>query len=171
MTDDLFAPNNGRQTLLTARDIVQVGFRHKMVLLAIFGLISMLAFIYAFAVPPKYEAETKILVRQGRLDPVVSPTANAPLIIRQPLTEEELNSEVEILLSDDVLHQVVTTSGLNRTEPVLPHPFRTAGNPHARMGAAVSQLKSALKVIPLKKTSVIKVSYQQRNAQQAAQVL
>jgi protein tyrosine kinase modulator len=169
--DDLFAPNNGRQTLLTARDILQVGFRHKMVLLAIFGFTSMLAFIYAFGVPPKYEAETKILVRQGRVDPVVSPTANAPLTIRQPLAEEELNSEIELLLSDDVLRQVVTTCGLDRTKPVLPQLFSTTGDPRARMGAAVSQLKSALKVVPVKKTSVIEVSYRQRNAQQAAQVL
>jgi len=149
-----------------------VGFRHKNLLLATFGFLSLLALLYAFALPPKYEAETKILVRQGRVDPVVSPTANVPLTIQQPLTEEELNSEVEILLSDDVLRQMATASGLVRrtTFSLLPL-FQGFDDPEARMGAAVRDLKSSLKVIPLRKTNVIQVSYRRRNAEQAAQVL
>lgn len=73
--DDVFSGEKSRQTQLTAKDIVRVGFRHKNLLLATFGFLSLLALLYAFALPPKYEAETKILVRQGRVDPVVSPTA------------------------------------------------------------------------------------------------
>jgi len=150
-----------------------VGFRHKNALLVIFGLLTLLALLYAFLLPAKYEAETKILVRQGRVDPVVSPTANVPLTIRQPLTEEELNSEVEILLSDDVLRKVVTACGLDRTKPLfsLPHLFSGSDDPRARLGAAIRGLKSTLKVVPVRKTSVIEVSYRRRNAEQAAQVL
>src|SRR5439155_4993199 len=120
--DELFAAETGRPTSLTVRDIVQVGFRHKRILLAVFGILSLLALAYAFALPPKYEAETKILVRQGRVDPVITPTANIPLMIREPVSEEELNSEVEILSSDDVLRQVVTTCGLDHMKPVVPLP-------------------------------------------------
>jgi succinoglycan biosynthesis transport protein ExoP len=170
--DNLFAAENGRQSSLTARDILQVGFRHKTTLLAVFGTLSVIVLAYVFILPPKYEAETKILVRQGRIDPVVSPTANVPLTVRQPLTEEELNSEVEILLSDDVLRQVVIACGLDRAKAAIPLPLlRRADDPHTRMGTAVSELKSALKVVPVKKTSVIEVNYQRRNAQQAAEVL
>jgi uncharacterized protein involved in exopolysaccharide biosynthesis len=171
--DELFAVEKRRQGSLTPRDVVQVGFRHKNVLLAVFGLLSLVAFLYAFALPPKYEAETKILVRQGRMDPVVSPTANVSVPIRQPLTEEELNSEVEILLSTDVLQQVVKACGLDQAKPaaLLPRLFHSTDDPRVRTGTAVNQLKTALKVVPVRKTSVIEVSYRRRNAQQVAQVL
>jgi uncharacterized protein involved in exopolysaccharide biosynthesis len=170
--DDLFAPARGRQALPSARDIVQVGFRHKIIVLSVFGLLSLAVLIYVFALPPIYEAETKILVRQGRLDLVVSSTANVPLTVRQPLTEEELNSESEILLSDDVLRKVVIACGLDHGEPIIPLRWlRKSDDPSVKTGEAVSELKSALKVLPVKRTSVIEVSYRRRNAQQAAQVL
>ncbi len=171
--DELFLADKERQASLTARDIAQVGFRHKTALLAMFGLLSLLAFLYAFALPPQYEAETKILVRQGRVDPVVSPTADVPLAIRQPLAEEELNSEVEILLSDDVLRQVVSVCGLDRTKAAfsLLRVFSSSDDPGTRTAAAVRGLKSTLKVVPVRKASVIQVSYRRRDAKQAAQVL
>jgi uncharacterized protein involved in exopolysaccharide biosynthesis len=170
--DDLFAPEKGRQAFLSVRDIARVGFRHKVTMLGVFGLLSLAVLLYVFALPPKYEAETKILVRQGRLDPVVSPTANVPLTVRQPLTEEELNSESEILLSEDVLRQVVIACGLDHGDPTMPLlGLRKRADQRVKRGEAVSELKSTLKVVPVKRTSIIEVSYRHRNAQQAAQVL
>jgi uncharacterized protein involved in exopolysaccharide biosynthesis len=170
--DDLFAPERGRHAFLSARDIAQVGFRHKIIVLGVFGLLSLAVLIYLFALPPIYEAESKILVRQGRLDPVVSSTPNVPLTVREPLAEEELNSESEILLSDDVLRKVVIACGLDHGDPISSlWRIRKSGDPSVKTGEAVSELKSALKVVPVKRTSVIEVSYRRRNAQQAAQVL
>ncbi len=57
--------------------------------------------------PAKYRAETKLLVKRERVDPVISPQQNAPLTFHDTVGEEEINSEVELITSSDVLQKVV----------------------------------------------------------------
>jgi uncharacterized protein involved in exopolysaccharide biosynthesis len=54
----------------------------------------------------------KLLVRQERVDPVVTADKTAMVASRPEVTEEELQSEVELLKSRDLLEQVVKTCGL-----------------------------------------------------------
>jgi len=79
----------------------------------------------------RYRADMKILVRPGRADAPVSAQENAPLdLTRQEITEEELNSEVELLRDDEVLRKVVEENGLGgrdwlhfqRAEPAPGYP-------------------------------------------------
>ena len=53
----------------------------------------------------------KILVRHERLDPVFAPGENPPQS-GGGITEEQLNSEAELLKTDDLLQNVVLASGL-----------------------------------------------------------
>ena len=108
--DEIFAAETKPRRSVTVRDVLQVGFRRKKLLLIVFGVLATLALVYAFVLPPKYEAETKILVKRDRMDPLVTPSGNMPTMMREPVTEEELNSEAEILLSNDALRRVVVSS-------------------------------------------------------------
>jgi hypothetical protein len=66
---------------------------------------------------PTYEAEMKILVRHGRVDPVVTFQPNAtPQVVPEEITEWELNSEVELLNSQDLLRKVVLANRLQSAE-------------------------------------------------------
>ncbi len=61
----------------------------------------------------KYESRMEILVNRERLDPVVTTESTTQLPQMAPqVTEEEINSEVELLQSRDVLEKVVLACGL-----------------------------------------------------------
>ena len=72
-------------------------FRRRRVFVWVAGLVFGIAVLYA-VVGTKYQANMKVLVRKGRADAPVSAGENAPLdLTRTAITEEELNSEVELL--------------------------------------------------------------------------
>ena len=86
-------------------------FRQRRVFVCVSGFVLAAAVLYAF-VGTKYQANMKVLVRRGRADAPVSATENAPLdLTRMEVTEEELNSEVELLRDDEVLRRVVEETG------------------------------------------------------------
>src|SRR5690349_20113806 len=98
-------------TIPTVRESAIVLFRRRRVfwwvaiaVLVVFGLYAIFG--------TSYEASMKILVRRGRAEAPVSAGANAPLdLTRIAVTDEELNSEVELLRDRDVLRKVAEETG------------------------------------------------------------
>jgi len=153
----------------TMRELVTVLFRQRKLFLGVAGLVFVLAVVYAFA-GASYRAHVRVLVRRGRADPPVTAQPNAPPdFSRVEVTEEELNSEVELLKDDDVLRRVVETNGL------AAHDWLRWLRPHegqaARVERAARKLASRLDVAPLKKTNLIAISYNASDPQSAARVL
>jgi len=111
-------------------------------------LATMLLLIFS----ARYESHFKVLLRRGRFDPIVSSQAASAMDFPRPdISEEELNSEVELLRDDDLLKQVVRTSGLvpaNTTDRELP----------AETERAVRKLACLLTVEGLKKSNLIHVT-------------
>jgi uncharacterized protein involved in exopolysaccharide biosynthesis len=97
----------------------------------------------------------------------VTSSANAPAQFSgDQVSEEDLNSEVELLNSEDLLRKVVLTTGLSGN----------SGSPtdrasEVRIATAVRKLSKDLKIEPLRKTNVISVHYQARDPEMAAEVL
>jgi len=152
-----------RQQLPTLRDIAAMLFRQRFKMLAAF-LMALVAVALSGVWAPKYEAHMKILALRQRTDEIVTPAANAPSqFSSDQVSEEDLNSEVELLNSEDLLRKVVLATG-------LAGPSGSEANP-ARLAKAVRQLSASLKIDPLRKTNVIAVSYQTGNPGQAEDVL
>ncbi|MGH9567150.1 MAG: hypothetical protein ACRD4I_14285, partial [Candidatus Angelobacter sp.] len=62
---------------------------------------------------PSYQSEMKVLIRRGRVDPLLTPTPTPPPeFARNEVSEEELNSEVELLRDQDILRTVAQRSDL-----------------------------------------------------------
>ena len=106
MTTELDADPELR--LPTLRDLLLPVFRHKRA-----GILTMLAVLTGtitavLSMPKQYEAEMQILVKRERMDPVMSSNPNAPPQGRAEVTEEELNSEVELLKSRVPLYRWVS---------------------------------------------------------------
>ncbi|HTW30986.1 MAG TPA: GumC family protein [Candidatus Sulfotelmatobacter sp.] len=154
----------------TARDVVAIGFRHKKVMILCFIGVVVGVALSTLVLPTKYRAETKLLVKRERVDPVVSPDQNAPVTFHDTVSEEEINSEVEMLNSQDVLRQVVVSCGLDKkkwTAKYL-HPWQTPAN---RTDKAVADLRSDLQLEVLKKTNVISIAYESKDPKLAQKVL
>jgi len=151
------------------KDLLAAGFRYKRTaLLCFFGILTG-AILAAVLQSAKYTASTEFLVGEGRVDPVVSTDATAPQMVR-PVSEEDLNSEIELLHSPDVLRQVVMACGLDKQPSLMDRIF---GDPGAdrRIARAADNLGKDLRIEPVKKSDLIDVSYISRDPQEAVQVL
>ncbi|MGH9563967.1 MAG: GumC family protein [Terracidiphilus sp.] len=155
-----------RRPLPTTRDVAAVLFRQWRTLLATFAAVAVLALISGLWAR-KYEAHMKVLVLRQRMDTAVSGEPNAPAQATPAVTEEELNSEVELLRSEDLLRKVVVATGLqHRGWSVFGR-----SDEDKRIALAVRKLSKDLHIDPVRKADVIAVSYQSSDPQLSAKVL
>jgi uncharacterized protein involved in exopolysaccharide biosynthesis len=164
-------PNRGRgePSLPTARELAMVLFRRRRVFVCVAGLVLAAAALYA-ATGTSYHAKMKVLVRRERADAPVSAGENAPLdLTRIGITEEELNSEVELLRDEEVLRRVVAETGAGGRDWLH---FLRMGEGHAQVvERAARRLAKQIKIAPVKKTNLIAISYAAGDPQVAARVL
>jgi uncharacterized protein involved in exopolysaccharide biosynthesis len=154
----------------TARDVATIGFRHKRVMMLSFIGVFLGVTLSWLILPSKYRSETKLLVKRERVDPVITPDKNAQVTFHDTVSEEEINSEVELITSQDVLQKVVTTCGLDKKGfwSEIFHPLQTQQN---RTDHAIADLRSDLQLEVLKKTNVISIAYESRSPRTAQRVL
>jgi uncharacterized protein involved in exopolysaccharide biosynthesis len=151
------------------RDLVAIGFRHKRPVLITFGAILFGAVLAAVIEPAEYKATTKFLIDHQRVDPIVSPDKDTELI-RADVPEEELNSEAELLQSEDVLQKVVLATGLHQRRTLLSHLWGKGSEPK-RVAKAVELLRKELQIAVVRKSDLISVSYTANDPQLAVRVL
>lgn len=154
-----------RRPLPTLRDLAAVVFRQRRIILATFLSVMALVFLSGIWIP-KYQAHMKILVLRQRSEAMVTADANAPQN-SGGITKEDLNSEVQLLQSEDLLEKVVVQTGLQHQHKSL---FGHK-NEATAIAAAVRKLGKDLDVEPVRDANVISVSYRARNPQLAARVL
>jgi uncharacterized protein involved in exopolysaccharide biosynthesis len=171
MTEELrLVPRPAHVPSPTLRDVAAVFFRHWRLWLVSFVAIFALVLLYGL-LAPAYQAEMKVLVRRSRVDPVMTPTlAQAPQFDYREVSEEELNSEVELLRDKEILGHVVQAAGLITDHPPWFGLFGSESE-EARRGRAVRSLAHKLNVDLVRKTTLIAVSYTSPDAEQSARVL
>ena len=164
--DELAIERYTRPPLPTPRDIIAVLFRQRWPMLAAFALVVIAVAVSGVWIP-KYEAQMKILALRQRSDAMVTSSANAPSqYSNDQVSEEDLNSEVELLNSDDLLRKVVLATGLDEQSGSSAN-----GGSEVSIAEAVRKLSKDLKIEPLRKSNVISVSYDARDPRSAEEVL
>src|SRR5262249_37753229 len=118
-----YMPTTMGESSFSIRDFMAVGFRHKRAMTLCFSGILLGTILAAIFLPPLYKSSTKFLIEHARRDPIESPGQGAHPMVRPPVTEEELNSEVELLRSEDVLRQVVLANGLQNRKSLSSYIF------------------------------------------------
>jgi polysaccharide biosynthesis transport protein len=135
---------------MSVRDVFFTLLRHKWKII-FFGFcgLAAAAVIY-FGVPPVYESEAKLLVRY-----VVDRSAVDGLDpqIKTPTPENHalINSEVEILLSSDLISQVAQSVGIEK--------LTAAAGEHPTLEKAVDYIYHNLGVSVVKETNIISVTF------------
>jgi len=157
-----------RSSSISARDLVAVFFRQRRLATTTFLLVLAAGILYGF-VATTYQAEMKILVRRGRLDPPVTPQATAISdFSRNQVTEEELNSEAEFLRDSEIVREVVLATGLDQVGRRFWLPNESKDSQIER---AIRHLSKKLTIEPVRKTTMIAVKYDSGDPKLAAQVL
>jgi uncharacterized protein involved in exopolysaccharide biosynthesis len=149
----------------TVRDLAATIFRHRRI--AAVSVIAVVAgaMLAAFFLP-KYNSELEVLVRRGRVDPVVTAERDSRPELTHDITEEELNSEAEMMQSPDILRQVVIATGIDKRE----HGFLVSLTPEEKIQKAVERMPHHLNVEVLKKTNLVHAVYGDKDPKMAAQV-
>jgi uncharacterized protein involved in exopolysaccharide biosynthesis len=154
----------------TLRDLLAVIFRQRWLALFSFTGILLASIVY-WAVTPAYQAHMKILLRRGRLDPVVTAEANGPLqISRNEVTEEDLNSEVDLLRNESLLRAVVKVNHLQGAG-LLDRLGLRRDDPERQIARGVRSLAGRLQVQPIRKSNLIVIRYDAFDPIRAARVL
>jgi uncharacterized protein involved in exopolysaccharide biosynthesis len=171
-TQNTSSNSNGQSAFssFSSRDLIAIGFRHKRAIVITFCAILLGAVLATIVQPAEYQASTKFLIERSRMDPIVSAGQDSTKLIRADVTEEELNSEVELLQSEDVLRQVVMASGLHQRRTLLSYLGIHSSEP-TRIAKAMARLQKELVIEPVKKSNLIAVSYASTDPQLAMHVL
>ena len=162
-------PRSARVPSPTLRDLLAVVFRQRRLALISFVAVFLAVVLYGLIAPP-YQSEMKVLVRRGRVDPVVTSTPSQAEFEREGVTEEEMNSEVELLHDDEILRTVVRRSGLiSEGQSWFWSLF--GDNEERQLARAVRRINKRLTVEAVRKATLITVSYKSSDPAQAANVL
>jgi uncharacterized protein involved in exopolysaccharide biosynthesis len=93
--------------------IIEVLFRHVALMSLAFAGVVGGAVAAAYLQPARYESSLEILVNRDRVSPIITPEATSVPQLAAQVTEEELNSEAELLKDHDLLKQIVLQCGLH----------------------------------------------------------
>jgi uncharacterized protein involved in exopolysaccharide biosynthesis len=162
---------------ITAKNLLEIGYRRRKTFAVCFTVVFLGAILAAVVMPKRYESELTILVHRERADPVVTAQQTAAMEQNLPgLTEEDINSEVAILRSQDLLEKVVEVCGLEnqRSSSLLDSiigPLKEPQDEQTKIRMAAAKLGNDLRIEPVKKSFIISVTYPSSNPQLAAHVL
>ena len=137
----------------TIRPVVEAAFRYRRLwLLTVLGIFAI-TLIYLALVPRKYRSEMDILVQNKRGDEQITPSRINGEITINGVTEEQINSEIQILTSRGLANQVVNPGWTDHSE---------AGMTSAQLKThdkAVRDFEKHLSVSMVRKSNVIHVAY------------
>lgn len=125
--------------------------------------------------PGTYQSETKILVERQRADPVISSNLTRQETEAQTLSkfdEQDIDSEIDLLESEDLLRAVVVQCDLWSDVPLwrklVPIPLPSN---EKRIAKAVSALREDLIVDPPNKSNILTIRYLAHDPVESARVL
>ena len=175
MHDMLLTGRVASSPSLTLRNVLAVLFRRRRVFRATFFVLFIPIALAVLILPGTYQSETKIMLERQRADPVISSNLTRQETEAQTLSkfdEQDIDSEIDLLESEDLLRDVVVRCDLWSNVPlwrkVVPIPLPS--NEH-RIAKAVSALRENLIVDPPNKSNILTIRYLSHNPPETARVL
>lgn len=135
------------------RQIVEAGFRHHKLWLLIVAIVFSAAVAYTLLRPRQYRSEMDILVQNTRADDQITPSRVNGVIAINGVTEEQVNSEIQMLQSRSLANLVVDPQWDARPMTSL---TQAQFKSHDK---AVNAFEKHLTVELIRKSNVIHVSY------------
>ena len=157
----------------TLRGLFGIFYRNKRIIRLVFLTTFAGAVLAVTFFGIKYEADTQILVKHRRVDDVVSTDASSrdQTNSTDVPTEREINTEISLLQTQDLLATVVKDLRLDQREN---HPWNLLmpwRDEQWRIGEATRKLRSGLKIVELPQSNMIQASYRSGRPELAAQIL
>lgn len=146
------------------RPLVESFFRHRLLFLLLFGAVVASVAVVTLLSPNQYRSEMKFLLENNRSTPAITPDRSA-VQGNSEITEQQINSELEVLGSDDVL--TAAANPLWRTlnaGPASPADLKL----HEK---TITDFRKHLKIDAPRKSNVVTVSFTARSQPEAMETL
>lgn len=178
------APDTDQATTLSGegdyslRDLLAVVFKHRGVVVAVLLTTVCAVGLWTFLSPPVYEVSAAILVKNSRGVIPITPTASSQVVVN-PVREEDLNSEIEILRSRHLIAETLQTVSVdaNWKAPGLLDDLNVAGFQLTAPAQVPTEddltahLLQKIKIESVPTSNVVELSYRSANADFAVDVL
>jgi uncharacterized protein involved in exopolysaccharide biosynthesis len=134
-------------------------------ILLTFSTTAVAALLLAVLMPSQYESRVKILVKKNRVEAPITAERTDTSLESSEISESQINSEISLLKSRDLLEQVVKNTDLARFEA------DTAAPTAQDVETAIYNLEKDLQIAAVKKANIIEVTYISKSPEIAAAVL
>lgn len=167
------APVASRSSANSARDLAAVVFRNRRLIRITFLSTFVGAILGVILLGVKYEADTQILVKHRRADEVVSTDTNSrdQMSSTDVPTEREINTEISLLKSGDLMAAVAKDCGLDKRENHFWNVLLPGRDENWRVTKAANKLRDDLKISEVPQSNIIEVVYRSRQPEMAARVV
>jgi uncharacterized protein involved in exopolysaccharide biosynthesis len=135
------------------RPIVAAGLRYRRMWLQVVLGVVCITLVYVALAPRRYRSEMDILVQNKRGDEQITPSRINGEITINGVTEEQINSEIQLLTSPELANEVVDPGWTSES---------AVGKTRAQLSAhdkAVENFTKHLTVSMVRKSDVIRVEY------------
>ncbi|MFN0120434.1 MAG: GumC family protein [Blastocatellia bacterium] len=153
---------------------------HRWLALLLFPGIVLAGMTATLLTPPVYESTIRVLVSRERVDPRISAGAANADLPRSEISEEEFNSELEIIRSREVVAAVADEIGLaeetaapaGKLDPLRRFYRKLTGQPEVSpRERVVGELMENLDIVSVRKSRVIIATLRDRDRELAARAL
>ena len=172
MQDD--SPSNTVKASL--RDVMFVIFSKMHVLLGTLFVVVSISMGISFFVSPVYEVSATIMLKPF-VDPNLQLQTTAPVRI-YPVSQQDINSEIKIMTSEELLRRIVEQLGLDQSEAPLNPISRVIEKLRAKFSIqpnpadkAVVRLRNKLKIKPITLSNMIQVSLKGNDPDQITKIV
>jgi uncharacterized protein involved in exopolysaccharide biosynthesis len=135
------------------RHIFEAAFRHRWLWLFIVVSVGLVSAAYTVLIPRQYKSEMDIRVQNTRADEQITPSRVAGTVMINGVTEEQINSEIQLLESRGLANVVVDPGWNNRP------PGSLSADQLKAHDKAVDYFEKHLSIDLVRKSNVIHVSY------------
>ncbi|MCI0692489.1 hypothetical protein L0337_10865 [candidate division KSB1 bacterium] len=154
---------------LSFKDVVAMIYRRRWLALTLFSAIFLIVAVFTLLQPSIYATRAQLLFKKERINTVVSPSEAAASEGKPQLSEEALNSEIEILKSSTLMREVLRRDQLYQ-QIVGPENAQTLDSTTA-LELAVALLKKDINSQIVPKSNIVQVSYESKDPNLATQVV
>jgi polysaccharide biosynthesis protein PslE len=168
------------------RRAAEIAERRWRAFVVVFATVAIAVQAFAFVWPGTYEATAAVeLLRRRFSAPLAADREATPTLITSDVSEAQVNSQIALMTSEEVLREAVVETGLDRAQPrwymrILFAPLRAYDALYywfhgieapSAIDRAVRSVRSDLTVEPMKDSNVLAMSYTSGHPDLASGVL
>ncbi len=154
---------------LTMKDVAAMIYRRRGLALALFGVIFAIVAAATIMQKSLYVVRAKLLFKKERATTVVSASGGAATEDKPQLSEEALNSEIEILQSTTLLREVLRRN--MAYQAIIGKEKAKSLDSTAALELAIALFKADMNCIVVPKSNILQVTYESYDPRQAAGVI